>query len=74
MGDRNDGALELVQEPFQPGDGPGIEVVGGLSREEQIGQRVIAAGEGVPRVAARHRTAWSRRRRLAGSAGRPWRS
>ena len=36
VGDGNDGALVLVQELFQPQDGLGVQVVGGLVEQQQV--------------------------------------
>ena len=56
VGDGDDGALVVVEEAFEPGDGFGVEVVGGLVEEEEVGLReekaaecdaaALAAGEG----------------------------
>ena len=37
MGDRDDGARIFLQEPLQPLDTFGVEVVGGLVEQQQVG-------------------------------------
>ena len=39
MGDRDDGAVVLVQVPLEPRDRLGVEVVGGLVEQQQVGLR-----------------------------------
>ncbi len=46
MGDRDDGALVLREVLLEPADGFGVEVVGGLVEEEQIGGAEQEAREG----------------------------
>ena len=70
MGDDQDRARIAAQVAFQPGDGLGVEMVGGLVEQQQLGLRPAAAGT-APRGGARRRRACRRPRRPAGSAGRP---
>ena len=45
MGDRDDAALVVVQEAFEPGDRLGVEMVGRLVEQEQVGRREQQATE-----------------------------
>jgi hypothetical protein len=56
VGDRHDGARVLLQEPLQPIDRLGVEVVGGLVEEQEVGvgQQEAAQGD-APSLAARQR-------------------
>ena len=45
MGDRDDAALVVVQKAFEPGDRLGVEMVGRLVEQEQVGRREQQATE-----------------------------
>jgi len=64
VGDRHDRSLVLVQKPLEPGHRLGVEVVGGLVQQEEIGPAEQQAAEGDPAPLA------ARERVHAGIAGR----
>ena len=73
VGHRDDRARVLLQGPLEPGDRLGVEVVGRLVEEEQVGPgQQQPAQRDPPALAARQGRA--RRRRPAGAGARPWRS
>ena len=57
VGDRDDGAVVLVQVALEPRDRLGVEVVGGLVEQQQVGLREQQAGTARPGGAHRP-TAW----------------
>ena len=57
VGDGDDGALVVVQVPFEPRHRLGVEMVRGLVEEQQVGAR-RAAGGTARRGGARRPTAW----------------
>ena len=73
VGDRDDGAVVLVQVALEPRDRLGVEVVGGLVEQQQVGLREQqpAQRDAAP-LATRELRA--RRRRRAAAAARPSRS
>ncbi len=76
VGDDQDRARIVAQMAFEPGHRLGVEMVGRLVEQQQLGLRRAAACT-ARRGGARRPTAWSPRRRRAGSAarpspGRPW--
>ena len=64
MRHRDDGAVVLLQRSLQPGDGLGVEVVGGLVQQEEVRLGEEKAAEGDPP------TLTSRQRRYIGVARR----
>ena len=73
MGDGDDRARVLLEVALEPGHRLGVEVVGRLVEQQQVGLLRAAAGR-ARRGGARRPRASRRRRRPAGSAARPSRS
>jgi hypothetical protein len=48
VGDRHDGAVVVLQEPFEPVDALGVEVVGRLVEEQQVRAAEQEPAEGDP--------------------------
>ena len=73
VGDRHDRAGVVLQELLEPVDALGVEVVGRLVEQQQVGaaEQQPAQRDAAPLAAGQR---GRRRRRRAGSAGRPWRS
>ena len=73
MRHRHDRARIFLQMPFEPGDRLGVEMVGRLVEEQQVGflQKGLAKGDTTPFAAGERGADWRRR---AVAAWRPWRS
>ena len=73
VGHRDDGALVVGQVALEPGHGLGVEVVGGLVEQQQVGlaQQQAAQGHAPALAAAQRRDVGVGR---AAAAARPWRS